>query len=314
MGNSLRFVNALNTSILHMAQVISRIIWQLNRSPLRKLIKLMVCAANIRAVRERTALARELPKSPCLDDVVDQLKIDGYCILTNLVDKELLQRMATRATERLTNAESAAKHQSQTSKPFWVRLLDEEMEDGKIRISSPYIRFAIQPLVMQIASRVLGQIPRLDYVLLTLSRYSPKSLEKSQLWHLDHDDVQVIKLFVYLTDVRDLNDGPFTFIPASASGALGYSLRSHRNDEEVFGSGQITVSDVKSLTSPALSVFMVDTARCLHMGSRLSEGHQRLLYTATFTTVPSMYPSYRKHRFIEDVRFESELERKVLAD
>jgi hypothetical protein len=61
-------------------------------------------------------------------------------------------------------------------------------------------------------------------------------------------------------------------------------------------------------------VFMVDTARCLHMGSRLSEGHQRLLYTATFTSVPSMYPSYKKHRFIEDVCFESQLERKVLAD
>jgi len=297
-----------------MAKVISRIIWQLNRSPLRKIIKSMVRVANIRVVRERTALARELPKSPGLDDVVNQLRVDGYCILTDIVDKELLQRMANRATERLANAESAAQHQSQTSKPFWVRLLDEEMEDGKIRISSPYIRFAIQPTVMQIVSRVLGQIPRLDYVLLTLSQYSLKSFEKSQLWHLDHDDVQVIKLFVYLTDVRDLNDGPFTFIPASATGALGYSTRSHRNDEEVFGSGRITFSDVKSLTAPALSVFMVDTARCLHMGSRLSEGRQRLLYTATFTTAPSMYPGYKKHRFIEDTKFENEIERKVLAD
>lgn len=297
-----------------MAKLISRIVWQLNRSPLRKIIKSMVRLVNIRAVRERAALAREMPRSPDLDDVVDQLKVDGYCILTHLVDKELLQRMATRATETLANTESAAQHQSQTSKPFWVRLLDDEMEDGKIRISSPYIRFVIQPLVIQIVSRALGQIPRLDYVLLTLSRYSPKSFEKSQLWHMDHDDVQVIKLFVYLTDVRDLNDGPFTFIPASTSGALGYSLRSHRNDEEVFGSGRITVSDVKSLTAPALSVFMVDTARCLHMGSRLSEGHQRLLFTATFTTAPSMYVGYKKHRFIEDTKFENQIERKVLAD
>lgn len=313
MGNSLRFIEALNTSTSHMATVISRIIWQLNRSPLRKLIKSTVRLANIGDVRERTALVRGLLKSPSLDDVVNQLKVDGYCILTDLVDKELLQRMATRSTERLANAESAAQHQSQTSKPFWVRLLDEEMEDGKMRISSPYIRFATQPLVMQIVSRVLGQIPRLDYVLLTLSRYSPKSFEKSQLWHLDHDDVQVIKLFVYLTDVKDLNDGPFTFIPASASGTLGYTLRSHRNDEEVFGSGCIAASDVKSLTAPALSVFMVDTARCLHMGSRLSEGHQRLLYTATFTSAPSTFPGYKKERFIYDVEFESEVEKKVLA-
>lgn len=297
-----------------MATIISRIIWQLNRSPLRKLIKSTVRLANIGAVRERTALARGLRKSPDLDDVVSQLKVDGYCILTDLVDKELLQRMADRAAERLVNVESAAQHQSQTSKPFWVRLLDEEMVDGKVRISSPYIRFAIQPLVMQIVSRVLGQVPRLDYVLLTLSRYSPKSFEKSQLWHLDHDDIQVIKLFVYLTDVKDLDDGPFTFIPASKSDALGYSLNSHRSDEEVFGSGRIAASDVKSLSAPALSVFMVDTARCLHMGSRLSEGHQRLLYTATFTSAPSMFLGYKKERFIYDAEFESEVEKLVLMD
>lgn len=297
-----------------MAKLISRIIWQLNRSPLRKIIKSIVCLINLRALRERTALARTLPTSPELDDAVRQLNVDGYCILTDLVDKELLQLMSVRATERVANAESATQNQSQTSKPFWVRLLDEEMEDGKVRVSSPYVRFAIQPLVMQIVSRVLGQIPRLDYVLLTLSRYSPRSFEKSQLWHRDHDDVRVIKLFVYLTDVTDLDDGPFTFIPAPASGALGYSLCSHRSDEEVFGSGRIAVSDVQSLTAPALSVFMVDTSRCLHMGSRISEGHERLLYTATFTTVPSIYPGYKKHRFIEDVKFENEIERKVLAD
>jgi hypothetical protein len=235
-------------------------------------------------------------------------------MLTDLVDRDLLQKMVTRVTEKLRNAESAAKHQIQTSKPFWVRLLDDEMEGGKIRISSPYIRFAVQPLVVQIVSRLLGQIPRLDYVLLTLSRHSPRSFEKSQLWHLDYDDTQVVKLFVYLTDVRDMNDGPFTFLPASVSDELGYSLRSHRNDEEIFGSGRIATSDVKSLTAPALSVFMVDTARCLHMGSRLSEGHQRLLYTATFTTAPSMFPGYKKDRFIYDVEFDTEIEKKVLVN
>jgi hypothetical protein len=297
-----------------MGRFLYRVIWQLNRSPLRKLVKSMVRIANFGVVWRRTALARELTKDSGLDHVVNQLKVHGYCILTDLVDKELLQRMAILATERLANAESAAQHQSQTSKHFWVRLLDEEMEDGKMRISSPYIRFAIQPLVMQIVSRVLGQIPRLDYVLLTLSRYSQKIFEKSQLWHLDHDDTRVIKLFVYLTDVKDLNDGPFTFIAAPASSVMGYTLRSHHTDEEVFNSGRIATSDIKSLIAPALSVFMVDTARCLHMGSRLSEGHQRLLYTATFTSAPSMFPGYRKERFIYDLEFASEIEEKVLAD
>jgi hypothetical protein len=297
-----------------MATIINRIIWQLNRSPLRSLSKGALRMANFRSVRKRASLARSLPGDSALDALVKQLEVEGFCVLTGHVDKALLHAMALRAGERMAQADSAALKQSQTSKSFWVRLLDEEMEDGKVRTSSPYVRFAIQPVVMQILARVLGEIPRLDYLLLTLSRFSPKSLEKSQLWHLDYDDVRVIKLFVYLTDVDDLRDGPFTFIPARASSRAGYSLRSHRSDGEVFDSGRISRSEVKSLTAPALSVFMVDTARCLHMGSRLSEGHQRLMYTATFTTVPSMFPNYKKNRFIQDTPFENEIERKVLAD
>jgi hypothetical protein len=297
-----------------MVSIFSRFIWQLNRSPLRTVIKKIVSVVNLGAVRERELLARTLPQDSDLDKVVKQLKVDGYCVLNEHIDKKLLATMAERAIAKLAHVDAAAQLQVQTSKSFWLRLLDEEMEDGKIRVSSPYARFAVQPVVMQIVSRVLGQIPRLDYVLLTLSQYSAKSFEKSQLWHRDHDDLQVIKLFVYLTEVKDLNDGPFTFIPASASRALGYSVRSHRSDDEIFGTGRVTPADVKSLTAPALSVFMVDTARCLHMGSRLSEGHQRLLYTATFTTAPSMFPGYKKKRFIEDIKFENEIEKKLLAD
>lgn len=297
-----------------MATLTSRVIWQLNRSPLRGLIKQAVRLANLGAVRQREALARTLPQDAALDQAVQQLNEQGYCLFTEHIDKQLLQVMAERANERLAHAETAAQHQIQTSKSFWLRLLDQEMEDGKMRMSSPYVRFALQPAVMQVVSRVLGQIPRLDYVLLTLSRHSARQFEKSQLWHRDHDDLRVIKLFAYLTEVESLDDGPFTFVPAPASSALGYSRRSHRTDAEVFGSGKIATSDVKSLVAPKLSVFMVDTARCLHMGSRLKEGHQRLLYTATFTTVPSMFPGYKKERFIADIALDNEIERRVLVE
>ena len=60
--------------------------------------------------------------------------------------------------------------------------------------------------------------PQLSDVLLTLSQPTEnKPLSYSQLWHLDHDDKRVCKLFIYLTDVRDTKDGPLTFIPAPSS-------------------------------------------------------------------------------------------------
>ena len=61
----------------------------------------------------------------------------------------------------------------------------------------------------------MHELPQLSDVLLTLSRPTENQpLSYSQLWHLDHDDKRVCKLFIYLTDVRDTADGPLTFIPA----------------------------------------------------------------------------------------------------
>jgi hypothetical protein len=53
-----------------MTKVINRIIWQVNRSPLRKIIKLLVRVANIKVVMERVLLASRLPKNSALDVAV----------------------------------------------------------------------------------------------------------------------------------------------------------------------------------------------------------------------------------------------------
>jgi hypothetical protein len=124
--------------------------------------------------------------------------------------------------------------------------------------------------------------------LLTLSKSTGKDLSYSQLWHRDHDDTRVIKFFVYLTDVEDADDGPFTFIPRPQSDKLGFQLRSHLTDAEM--ATRIPLNAISQMKAPRLSAFMVDTARCLHMGSRLSPGHERLLYTATFISIPRLYP------------------------
>ena len=47
---------------------------------------------------------------------------------------------------------------------------------------------------------------------------------------------------------------------------------------------------VKEMVAPRLSSFIVNTARCLHMGSRIQSDHRRLLYTATYIQQPRIYP------------------------
>jgi len=61
-------------------------------------------------------------------------------------------------------------------------------------------------------------------------------------------------------------------------------------------SGQIALYEQVYMLA-GLTSFMIDTAKCLHMGSRMGEGHGRLLYTATFFAFPRMYPGAKKRPF-----------------
>ena len=290
---------------------LKRILWQINRSPLRFSIKWLLRLFCIDEIKHRKELAKKTHQNATSLRYASQLASDGYAVITDLVDTKLLAEVNDSAQKKVEVAERASGNQALRHKAFWIRLLDEDMQDGKLPISSPYVQFATQPAIIQILAKAFGEIPRLDYVLLTLSHHSEKELSYSQLWHKDHDDVRVIKLFVYLSDVKNDSDGPFTFIPAQISDKYGYSLKSHRPDDKIFDCGIANPDAAKKVIAPALSVFMVETSRCLHMGSRLAPSHTRLLYTATYTTIPCMFPN-RKNNFIKDIELKDSAERMLL--
>ena len=60
------------------------------------------------------------------------------------------------------------------------------------------------------------------------------------------------------------------------------------SDDKVFS--RVDRSAVKEMVAPRLSSFIVNTARCLHMGSRILSDRTRLLYTATYIQPPRIYP------------------------
>lgn len=241
-----------------------------------------------RKVDARRRLARSLPAYSEISATADLLAANGYVILDRVIDPEALQELSRAGEAKMARCTVAAAKQASTHKAFWTRLLDEDMEQGMLPSNNPFVSFAIQPAVLSVLSRRLGELPQLDYVLLTLSHGDSKELAYSQLWHRDHDDVRTIKLFVYLTDVISEADGPFTFLPAHVSDRFGFSIKSHRRDSEILP--RVKCADVIAMMAPRLTTFMVETSRCLHMGSRMTPGHERLLYTATFITVPRLYP------------------------
>jgi hypothetical protein len=286
-----------------------RVLWHLNRSPAGVAIKATLGLVRRADVNARKRLSASLPADAVSTRLAADLDRDGYVRLDGQLDAALLAELGAAGQTKLEHALAATGTASRNHKKFWDRLLDEDMVDGRLAVENPFVRFAMQPRVVGVVSKVLGQVPKLDYVLLTLSHASDEPLSYSQLWHRDHDDVRVIKLFVYLTDVATQDDGPFTFIAGPASDRCGFSLHSHRGDDEIFQ--RIQRDEVQAMIAPRLSVFMVETSRCLHMGSRMAQGHQRLLYTATYFAAPRMFPK-PPARFGESVNID-EVGRKMLA-
>ena len=266
-----------------------RLLWHVNRTDLGWAVKAALTALQLPARAKRVALLKQLPTRPEWAEASRKLAEDGYVDVSGLVDRSLAEAVASFADAKVNRLNELVGQQKERHKSFWVSLLDEDLVGGAFATDHPFVRYALQPAALRIVGDFMRDLPQLSDVLLTLSQPTPnQALSYSQLWHLDHDDKRVCKLFIYLTDVQNTADGPFTFIPAGPSKPFRNTLKSHMSDAQVFG--KTGPDAVKEMIAPRLSAFIVNTARCLHMGSRILSDHNRLLYTATYIQQPRIYP------------------------
>lgn len=266
-----------------------RLLWHVNRTDLGWVLKAALTSLQLPARAKRVALLKQLPTRPEWAEASRKLDEDGYVDVSSIVDRSLAEAVASFAEGKVNRLQELVGRQKEGHKSFWVSLLDEDLVNGAFATDHPFVRYALQPAALRIIGDFMHDLPQLSDVVLTLSQPTPnQALSFSQLWHLDHDDKRVCKLFIYLTDVQDTADGPFTFIPAGPSKAFRNSLKSHMSDAQVFA--KTGPDAVKEMIAPRLSSFIVNTARCLHMGSRIQSDHSRLLYTATYIQQPRIFP------------------------
>lgn len=285
-------VNATTERPLPKKQKISqfrRLLWHVNRTDLGWVTKAALSSLQPGARAKRVGLLKQLPSKPEWSAASRKLDEDGYVDVSSLTDRSLAEAVAAVSEIKVRRLNELSGKQQLGHKSFWVSLLDEDLVNGAFATDHPFVRYALQPAALRIIGDFMHDLPQLSDVLLTLSQPTPnQTLSYSQLWHLDHDDKRVCKLFIYLTDVRDTADGPFTFIPAGPSKPFRNTLKSHMSDQQVFA--KTGPDAVKEMVAPRLSSFIVNTARCLHMGSRIQSDRNRLLYTATYIQQPRIYP------------------------
>lgn len=261
-----------------------QVLQRINRSPLKHVVKAVSTATGVPGKLTRRAYAKPLREGP----EVEALSNAGYCEIAT--DRALLEELSAVAARR---RDDVGEEHRRHNKGYLKAYIAQDLEAGRIDNTSIYVRYALQARVVDVVAKYFGEAPYLSYVALDLSEYAGETLATSQLWHRDHDDTKVVKLFTYLTDVPDLAHGPFTFVNPRASKAIRGSVATHLSDEAVLG--RVAPSDILRMTRSAGSSFLVDTGRCYHMGSRVEPGRQRLMYTACYITWPAMYPDFR-HR------------------
>jgi hypothetical protein len=259
------------------------ILQRINRSPVRHAVKAASSLVSDR--RARRAALPQLGLDAAARSGGRELQEAGMTLATPAVDPALLDEAAAEAQRLLALAEETPRGH----KTHWISLLDPLLAAGEIDQDHVFVRYALQPAFLHRAAAYFAEVPYLSYVHLAVARPQDETYKVSQLWHRDYDDVQVIKGFTYFTDVLRAEDGPFHFLPPACGPKISDFRRAHLPDEDVLP--KVAPTRPKAMTAPKHSSFLVDTARCFHMGGRVAPGHARLMYTACFVPGGPIYPN-----------------------
>jgi hypothetical protein len=210
--------------------------------------------------------------------------------------EELASEVARCETEMAREIEQrrAALADGRGNKRYLVKLLGSFPELNPHDI---FVRFALQPEIVELANGYFGMYTRLRYynVWHTLPSSSPP--RESQLWHRDPEDRAVFKVFVYLSDV-DEGAGALTY----ASGTHGQGSVKIEPPSNRFREGGVRVrrsTDAqmetvvprarwKTVAGPRGTIAFVDT-RGYHKGG-YARTHDRIVYTCMFTSRASISP------------------------
>jgi len=161
------------------------------------------------------------------------------------------------------------------------------------------IDLAVHDDILAAVTAYMGQVPRLFNLMLWWSPPN-QTTQGSQLYHYDHRDSRQAKVFINLSNVTK-DSGPLHFLSTRDSltvdAKVGYS-QDRYTDEQVYSA--VPESNVVNTVADAGTGFVVDTARCLHYGSR-GNLLDRFILLASFARVNSVNPG-KGCRVLDPVR------------
>ena len=218
--------------------------------------------------------------------------------------KDNFTKLQTLAMRCLNEAEARRSSPEASPDKFPINL----MLSTDLKEHPEILEFVLDDEFLTPASLYLGQVPRLSELALVWSPCNDTVI-RSQKFHYDHRDTRQVKIFLNMNDVYEEN-GPFSFLPADVcsqfNSKIGYNQA--KNDDEIVYSACNREALVNNMGAAGMGL-MVDTARCLHYGSRQNK-KDRLLLMIVYVLPNCVAP--RRSRTLEPVR--TELARKLFEN
>lgn len=188
------------------------------------------------------------------------------------------------ASKLVLGLSCAAETQAATSnkKDYMINLVPWEFPHDP---DSSLLKVALDPKLLEIISSYMGMWPRLHAVGAWANYPTPDEAKESQLWHRDPEDMQLVKVFIYLSHV-DNNSGPFCYIPKSHPFSTGAARTPKHKDPKRITDEEMQTAFAPqtwlSCTGPAGTMILADTVG-YHRGGKPNTG-KRVLITFTYTS------------------------------
>lgn len=249
----------------------------------------------INAIARRLYRGNQNSLSPYAKNVVSTIKLDGVysdaidniCTRSNILD-ELTQD----ADKLLKPILDAGINQNRLPP---TRIMAIGRDTQRAYIPHSFVNFFLSDGVLDIVNACHGQLSRLNYVDAWYNLPAKDDyIYYTERWHRDHEDLKMIKVFVYLSNV-DETRGPFCYLKGTQ---LGGRI-SHINP--VNPPGGVTIDDkqlakITSLDLTSLKEFtggpgtvIVSDMTGLHQGGRTTS-EPRKVVVATFTSDAGVDP------------------------
>jgi hypothetical protein len=214
-----------------------------------------------------------------IDNLIQRLRINGIAIenAENILPENLLKELQVNSNHLRSNNLS-----NKTDKNYAKFYLERIYQSDSV-----WAKIAEHPNIIHIAKAYFKMDrPRLVYYDLWENFPSGEAPKNAQLWHRDRDDLQILKIFIYLTDV-DERTGAFVYAPGTH--ILGKHQKEPRYSLDETGTKRtsddqmaqvVPETDWISGAGKKLSIVFADT-HGFHKGGYVKEDY-RFLYTCMY--------------------------------